>query len=367
MTMVKPELLDYIKKQLSYGHDAPTIREHLLKHGYTETVADEALHAAVPFQKTKIPGLKYLPFSGKKMTIAFLVFVALGGLGFALFQMLAGGGDLAGAATERAEFQPPEELVHQNIEEEQETIEEEPEEIEAEEETTEEEFEETADETEESTDETEDTEEITEETSDENEAETSEESEDTLEEETSEEESEEETEEVVSASGCSGNNDCETGYVCYNKYCTIDNDRDSLSDEEEAEHDTDPRDQDSDDDGVFDADEIDDGTDALDAADPGYTSCSRNSDCGAGASCTKSGVCITCKDSDGVNYKKRGTTKGVHYTLTTGIYAQDNCNAAGDIVEYFCRSDGYFYSETTSCEDAVGPGYSCENGKCVEE
>ena len=350
MIMVKPELLDYIKKQLSYGHDAPTIKEHLLKHGYTETIADEALHTAVPPQKTKIPGLKYLPFSGKKMAIAFLVFVALGGVGFALFQMLAGGGDLAGAATERAEFEPPEELLQQNREEEQEISEEEeeiteqePEEIEInilEEEIIEEE---TSDETSE-------------------EIETPEESEETKEEDTSDEE----TEEAVSASGCSSANDCETGYVCYNKYCAIDNDRDSLSDEEEAEHGTDPLDQDSDDDGVFDADEIDDGTDPLDAADPGYLSCKLSSDCGAGASCTKSGICITCEDSDGVNYKKRGTTKGVHYTLTTGIYAQDSCNAAGDIVEYFCRSDGYFYFETTSCEDAVGPGYSCENGKCVE-
>src|SRR3989338_4749619 len=117
MTMVKPELLDYIKKQLSYGHDAPTIREHLLKHGYTETVADDALHSAVPVQKTKIPGLKYLPFSGKKMTIAFLVFVVLGGIGFALFQMLAGGGDLAGAATEPVELESLEEMMPEEQEE----------------------------------------------------------------------------------------------------------------------------------------------------------------------------------------------------------------------------------------------------------
>ncbi|MEK6920697.1 MAG: hypothetical protein AABX82_02350 [Nanoarchaeota archaeon] len=282
--------------------------------------------------------------------------VVLGGAGFALFQMLAGGGDLAGSATERADFEPLEELEPRETR--KKAIQEESEEIEAE--IPEEEI------TEEAIDEAE---EITEETYDEEseEAETSDESEETTEEEISEEENEEEIEEVVSATGCSGNNDCETGYVCYNKYCTVDNDRDSLSDEEEAGHDTDPLDQDSDDDGFFDADEVDARTDALDAADPGYISCSRNSDCGAGSSCTESGVCITCEDSDGANYKKRGTTKGVHYTLTTGIYAQDNCNAAGQIVEYFCRSDGYFYFETTSCEDAVGPGYSCSDGKCVEE
>lgn len=344
--MIKPELVDYIKKQLSYGHDAPTIKEHLLKHGYTETAADEALHTAVPAQKTKIPGLKYFPFSAKKMTIAFLVLVTLGGIGFALFQMLASNEDLAGAATERPEFLPLEEIPQETRKEQpdEQPLEEEPEAIErpvAREEITEAAPEEVS-------------EELIEEPT-----------EDVVAEESAP--ASEETEEVVSTAGCSGNNACETGYVCYNKYCTIDNDRDSLSDEEEAQHDTDPLDQDSDGDGVFDADEIDAGTDALDAADPGYISCKRNSDCGAGASCTEYGVCIACKDSDGMNYKKRGTTKGVHYTLTTGIYAQDNCNAAGKLIEYFCRSDGYFYFETTSCEDSVGPGYSCENGKCVEE
>src|SRR3989338_2443442 len=97
--MVNKELADYIKRQFEHGHDSATIREHLLKHGYTETIADEALHDVHPPEKPHIKGLKYLPFSAKKMTIAFLVLFALGGVGFALMNLL-GSGDLAGAATE---------------------------------------------------------------------------------------------------------------------------------------------------------------------------------------------------------------------------------------------------------------------------
>lgn len=335
--MVKPELVEYIKKQLSYGHDAPTIREHLLKHGYTETIADEALHTAVPAQKTKIPGLKYLPFSAKKMTIAFLVVFALGGIGFALMNLLSSSGDLAGAATEPTDIPRPDQL-------EQETTQEEP----------------TAQETEEIPEEPQLPEEIEEKTTEEVSEEES------IEEEiTSEEIVEEETTQEVTEAGCTSDSSCDIGYVCYESSCSIDNDRDLLSDAQEETEGTDALDQDSDDDGYFDSQELDDGSDPLNAATPGYTSCKNTSDCAAGSSCTENGICVACEDSDALNYKKKGVTQGVHYTTGKAILAQDNCKDASTLMEYYCRDASAFYVEEIICEEEYGTGYSCSNGKCV--
>ena len=136
--MVNKELADYVKRQFEHGHDSATIREHLLKHGYTETIADEALHDVHPPEKPHIKGLKYLPFSGKKMAIAFLILFALGGIGFALMNLL-GSGDLAGAATEPTDMLLPHQIK-------QETIQEEPEEEQPTEEISEEPVEETTEE-----------------------------------------------------------------------------------------------------------------------------------------------------------------------------------------------------------------------------
>src|SRR3989338_5287552 len=323
--MVNKELTDYIKRQFLHGHDSATIREHLLKHGYTETITDEALHDVHPPEKPHIKGLKYLPFSAKKMTIAFVIVFALAGLGFALFNSL-GSGDLAGAATEPTDF-------HKEItQEETEDISEEPllpEEIE-EEETTEEVPEEEP---------IEETEEIIEE--------------------------EPATEEEVSVSGCTGESSCDTGYVCYEQACSIDNDRDLLSDAQEDTEGTDALDQDSDDDGYFDSQELDADSDPLDATSPGYTTCSSTADCAAGSTCSEDGICVACEDSDALNYKKKGTTQGVHYTVGKAILAQDNCQDESTLMEYYCRDGSAFYFEEISCEEEFGTGYSCSAGKCV--
>ncbi len=330
--MVNKELTDYIKRQFEHGHDVATIREHLLKHGYTETIADEALHDVHPPEKPHIKGLKYLPFSSKKMAIAFVIIFALAGLGFTLFNML-GSEDLAGAATEPVPRQIERETIQEEPEEESpieeiEEISEEPLPEEIEEETTEE-LEEEPEET---------TEEIVE---------------------------EEPVEEEVIASGCTSDNSCDTGYVCYQHACSIDNDRDLLSDSQEDTEGTDPLDQDSDDDGYFDSQELDDDSDPLDVADPGYTTCTDTSDCAAGSTCSEEGICVACEDSDALNYKKKGTTQGVHYTVGKAILAQDNCKDESTLMEYYCRDGSAFYFEEVSCEEEFGTGYSCSAGKCV--
>lgn len=345
--MVNKELTDYIKRQFEHGHDAATIREHLLKHGYTETIADEALHDVHPPEKPHIKGLKYLPFSAKKMTIAFLVLFALGGIGFALMNMLSSSGDLAGAATEPTAFpEIEEEIAQQEPEKElavQET-EENPEDLLLPEDLL--------------------PEEIGEETSIEEEP--VQETEAATEETTSEEIVEEEpAAEEVTGAGCASDSSCDTGYVCYESSCSIDNDRDLLSDSQEDTEGTDSLDQDSDDDGYFDAQELEDGSDPLDAADPGYTTCLSTTDCAAGATCSEDGICVACEDNDALNYKKKGVTQGVHYTTGKAILAQDNCKDASTLMEYYCRDASAFYVEEVSCEDEFGTGYSCSNGKCV--
>ncbi len=328
--MINKELTDYIKRQFEHGHDSATIREHLLKHGYTEAIADEGLHTVHPPEKPQIKGLKYLPFSAKKMTIAFVIVFALAGL--ALFNML-GPEDLAGAATEPTDFPEIEQEITQEEPEEEPTVEE-----------TEEEIGEELPE-EETTEEEEPIEEIA--------------SEEIVEEEPTVEEEE------VTVSGCTSDSSCDTGYVCYQQACSIDNDRDLLSDAQEDSEGTDALDQDSDDDGYFDSQELDDGSDPLDAADPGYTSCTDTSDCAAGSTCSEDGICVACEDSDALNYKKKGTTQGVHYTVGKAILAQDNCKDDVTLMEYYCRDAAAFYFEEVSCEEEFGTGYSCNAGKCV--
>ena len=341
--MVNKELADYIKRQFEHGHDSATIREHLLKHGYTETIADEALHDVHPPEKPHIKGLKYLPFSAKKMSIAFVIVFALAGLGFALFNAL-GSGDLAGAATEPTDFPHEIEQEITQDEPEEETIVEETEDI-SEEPILPEEIEEE-----------ETTEDIPEEELTEEEA---------TSEETVEEESVAEEEEEITASGCTSDSSCDTGYVCYEQACSIDNDRDLLSDTQEESEGTDSLDQDSDDDGYFDSQELDDGSDPLDATSPGYTTCSSTTDCAAGSTCSEDGICVACEDSDALNYKKKGTTQGVHYTVGKAILAQDNCKDESTLMEYYCRDGSAFYFEEVSCEEEFGMGYSCSAGKCV--
>lgn len=355
--MIQPELVDYIKKQLSNGHDAPTIREHLLKHGYTEAVADEALHTIAPPQKQKIPGLKYLPFSNKTIAFAVLALVVLGGIGFGLFSFSGNSGNLAGAAHEA-----PEEFMDEPQPKKQKEVPSQESVLEDEKYLEEESDDEEMTETEETYEEVEE-ENIEEETEESSEDEEINEEDQEIEEDTEEESSEEE---IAAGVGCDSNSDCETDSVCYQKVCSTDTDRDGAADTLEEDKGTDIHDQDSDDDSYFDADEFSAKTDALDSADPGYTSCKVTTDCASGQGCSTSGICVTCDDSDDQEYKKAGTIRGVQYTTGNIVLSKESCNSSGMLTEYYCRSDGYSYSETVDCATAVGTEYSCSNGKCVK-
>ena len=43
--MVSKELLDYIKSVKEKGYNDDAIKQHLLKHGYAQTIIDEAFSA----------------------------------------------------------------------------------------------------------------------------------------------------------------------------------------------------------------------------------------------------------------------------------------------------------------------------------
>ncbi|MBI5073178.1 hypothetical protein HZA99_05135 [Candidatus Woesearchaeota archaeon] len=311
--MAKPELVDYIKKQLSNGHDTATIREHLLKHGYTEALADEGLIAAHAPPLSKKAKMKYFPFSGKALAYVVVVLAVLG-IGFGLFSFYQGSSDLAGAAHEAP---MPEELQpQQNTETAPSSTREEPappEEISTSTETT--------------TPET------------------------TVSEETT--------------AGCTSNSACTSGSVCYQHTCEIDTDHDGASDVQEQEKGTDIHKQDTDADSYFDADEFSAGTDALDSTSPGYTSCKINTDCTSEQACSSSGICVTCKDSDALNYKKQGTIRGVQYIGTNIVLSTDSCDSSGKLTEYYC-SQGYSLSKNVDCETEYGTGYSCSSGKCAK-
>lgn len=338
--VLKPELVEYIKKQLANGHDAATIRQHLLKHGYTEQTAEEGLQAAgckpAP-KKLKFRLLPKFSFSGKTVTIAVLIFILVGGMGFGLYQLFFASGYLAGLAAGPAATIPE----VPDIEEIEETAA----------------VEETAEEIEEIPEE-----EIATEEAEKVEEEETEQAEETTE---TEEQEETTTETVLAATGCTGNSACDSGYACYEKICVIDNDRDGLGDIHENKIGTDTLDQDSDDDGSFDYDEANAGTDPLDATSPGYTSCKNTNECASGMACSASGICISCKDSDALKYNKKGSTQGVHYTLGKALKTSDSCSSTEKLLEYYCTNDNYLYSKEIDCAKEYGQGYSCSDGKCV--
>lgn len=363
--MIKQEIVDYIKRQLDNGHDTATIREHLLKHGYTEQTADEGLQVAGAPTAKKANLTKYsiIPFSGKTIAAVFFILIILGGACFVAYKFFFLQKDIAGAATE-AEKQinevfrkEPEEItgVQETIEEEavtgQRTEEELPEEAEISDETIKEESGE-----EESEDLSEETEKVSQE--------------EVLQEEIGEiEETTEKTEEgqeIETAAGCTSSSNCESGYACYEKICSVDNDRDWLADIQEQAIGTNTLKQDTDDDGYFDYDEVLYSTNPLDITSPGYIPCKNTKDCPTGDACSASGICITCYYSDKQNYKKKGFTQGVHYTNSKAIKAADSCTTSGKLIEYYCRTDAYLFFEEINCEEEFGVGYSCSNGKCVK-
>lgn len=347
--MIKQEVVDYIKSQLANGHDAATIREHLLKHGYTEQIADEGLQlAGAPIaKKAKLPKFSVIPFSGKTISAVFLILIILGGAGFAAYKFFFSQKDLAGAATE------PEGPIVEDFEEEPEEITDAHEAIEEEAEITEELMEE---ETEEAImeEESEEAVEVAETVS----------QEEVLQEEIEETEEAQEEQEAETAAGCTSYSNCEAGYACYEKICSVDNDRDWLADLEEQVIGTNTLKQDTDDDGYFDYDEVLYETNPLDITSPGYISCKNTKECETGDACSASGICITCYDSDKQNYKKKGSSQGVHYTNSKAIKTGDSCTTTGKLIEYYCRADGYLFFEEINCEEEFGSGYSCLNGKC---
>ena len=314
--MIKPELVEYIKRQLAHGHNVTTIREHLLKHNYTTELADEALHSAAAQFGASVK--KKIPF--KKIAYAFIALLIFAGIAYPFF--MPNSEDLAGAATE------PETLAVVIEQHEQENIPETPQEEISEEEMF-------------------------------------------VEEEQSIEEPIEEEQPIVEeisqpiSPGCTNNADCDS-CICYQHTCDEDNDHDLVSNTQEAELGTDSLNQDSDGDGYFDYNEIHDSTNPLDPASPGYTSCTKNTDCSAGV-CSSAGICITCSDSDEQNYKSKGITSGVHYISSKPLFTQDNCDDAITLIEMYCRDDGYLFYETINCEQEYSEGYYCDNGTCVKE
>ena len=320
--MATQELVEYIKRQLSHGHNVTTIREHLLKHNYAETIADEALHkAAEEFGAT----IKHSRIPFKKIAYAFIALFVMVGIGFGIFQMF-GTEDLAGAASDAE----PSIVIETHIPQDKPAeilpvIEEQPKEI------------------------------IEEELPPEESVEGS----------TAEQTTAVESETTATVE-CMSNDQCTSAYVCYQNTCEIDNDRDLLSDAEELFYGTDLHSQDTDSDGYFDSIEIDKLTNPLDATSPGYTTCSKIEDCAENQACSQAGICITCSDNDGENYKRKGTTYGIHYVSGKTLFTQDACTDNGKLLEFYCTSDYYLYYKEINCEQELGTGYYCSSGKCMK-
>jgi hypothetical protein len=351
--MPDPELVDYIKRQLANGHDAPTIREHLVNHGHKPKTTDAALKVAgAPSSKFK----KFTPFSPKVIAYIFLAMVAFGMLGLGGHKMFFAQDNLAGAATDPIAQAEEVEVVQQDV-------------VEVVEEIGEPIMDATV---------SDDTEEplLLDQTTDMEEGAQDEESEllegedvEGLDDEDAmlleDTQGVEEEPIVETVNGCSSSIECIAGQTCYDGTCQNDADKDGLPDNTEMILGTEVYKQDSDGDGISDYDEYADGTDALDILQPGYYECVNDMDCIEGETCAASGVCIVCDDSDGDNYKKRGLTKGVYYTSRAFLVAQDGCTSDGSsVLEYHCRPDSYLFYEEVNCEMEFGSGSMCSAGIC---
>jgi hypothetical protein len=355
--MPNQELVEYVKRQLENGHEATVVQEHLVNHGHTPEVAKEAIVAAGGNigSTTK----KFTPFSGKAIAFALIGLVLLGGLGFGGYSFFFATNDLAGAATEAVAGSDSEGLEEAaaatktavNEDEDTSAVSDSDDSEGEDEEETEEEDESDGD-----------AEEEEEETDDESEEETEDE-------ETDEEKEIEEDDDVdegdASPASCSDVTDCDSGEACYDSICQADADKDMLPDDEEDTIGTEVYVQDSDGDGISDYEEYVVGTNPLDSADPGYTECTYDIDCGDGEACTVGGICVACVDDDGDAYKTHGVTSGVFYTSRSFIVSQDSCNSEDLLIEYHCRSDNYLYYSTIDCAGEYGDGYTCSTGKCT--
>ncbi len=72
-----------------------------------------------------------------------------------------------------------------------------------------------------------------------------------------------------------------------------------------------------------------------------------------------------CKDTDGGKvYTTQGTVSGGLPTSRSSY--TDTCTSSDSLTEYFCGTANKRKSQTVSCSSAVGSGYVCENGACVE-
>lgn len=325
--MIKQELVEYIHRQFQQGHDAATIKEHLMTHGYIPEIAEEAIKHAKKHKKQHKP--MHIPFSAPSVAFLF-VCIALFGMSMYWGVQSFFTEDLAGAVVE-----PVQDTMNVEESKNEETVrEEEPSQeqvVQEEQAILEEEIIEEA-----STDEI------------------------ILEE--NEQTAEIESTTRTSHQTCSASS-CPSG-VCYNEQCMDDNDKDGLADVQEEEIGTNRLDQDTDNDGLFDGEEVESGTDPLVFDEASVHYCSSAKDCAAGEGCSDMGICVVCADGDALNYETKGKTSGTHYTNNKALISTDNCSGE-DLLEFYCREDGYLFYQEIDCAAEFGEGYYCSEGKCV--
>jgi len=87
--------------------------------------------------------------------------------------------------------------------------------------------------------------------------------------------------------------------------------------------------------------------------------------CPSGEFCDN-GKCIketTCSDSDGKNYKVKGTVTTTYLGGSPKIWS-DSCVSGIELFEKICVND-WIATERINCKDEFGDGYECKDGRCV--
>ena len=80
--MVNPQLLDYIKSVREKGHTDDSIKEHLIKHGYSQNIVNDAFKELSP-----VVHKEKKPFP-KKIIYLIVGIIFLAGLGYGVYYFL---------------------------------------------------------------------------------------------------------------------------------------------------------------------------------------------------------------------------------------------------------------------------------------
>ena len=73
---------------------------------------------------------------------------------------------------------------------------------------------------------------------------------------------------------------------------------------------------------------------------------------------------VSCEDGDGGNVYMQKSSVTVKDAQGNEVVKEDSCSG-GMLIEFACNSATTYTQSTVNCENSLGSGATCSNGKCV--